>query len=154
MVQQSTKPSTLGFAMADSPIALLAWVYEKLRDWTDEYPWTDDEILTWVSIYQFSTAGPAASMRIYYEASHASREQFIKSMQYVPRVPLGISYYPKDLLPLPKSCVRTLGPIVFEIDHDRGGHFAAYECPDQFVGDLKVMFSKGGGGHQAVKEFL
>ncbi|KAL2833423.1 Alpha/Beta hydrolase protein [Aspergillus cavernicola] len=30
---------------------------------------TDDEILPWVSIYLFSTAGPAASTRIYYESS-------------------------------------------------------------------------------------
>lgn len=66
---QSTKPQTIGYAWNDSPVALLAWVYEKLHDWTDDYPWTDDEILTWVSIYYFSTAGPAASARIYYEVS-------------------------------------------------------------------------------------
>lgn len=47
--EQSTKPSTIGFALNDSPVALLAWIYEKLHDWTDNYPWTDDEILTWVS---------------------------------------------------------------------------------------------------------
>ena len=32
--------------LADSPVALLAWIYEKSHDWTDDYPWTDDEILT------------------------------------------------------------------------------------------------------------
>lgn len=50
-ILQSTKPQTIGFALADSPVALLAWIYEKLHDWSDKYPWTDDEILTWVSIY-------------------------------------------------------------------------------------------------------
>lgn len=64
---QSTKPQTIGYAWQDSPVALLAWMVEKLHDWTDDYPWTDDEILDWVSIYYFSTAGPAASARIYYE---------------------------------------------------------------------------------------
>jgi pimeloyl-ACP methyl ester carboxylesterase len=48
---QSTKPQTLGYALTDSPVALLAWIYEKLHDWTDSYPWTDDEICTWISIY-------------------------------------------------------------------------------------------------------
>lgn len=48
---QSTKPQTIGYALADSPVALLAWIYEKLHDWTDDYPWTDDEILIWVSTY-------------------------------------------------------------------------------------------------------
>ncbi|KAK6209388.1 hypothetical protein LQW54_006377, partial [Pestalotiopsis sp. IQ-011] len=58
---QGTKPHTIGFALADSPVALLAWVYDKLHEWTDSYPWTDEEILTWISIYYFSTAGADAS---------------------------------------------------------------------------------------------
>jgi hypothetical protein len=40
---QSTRPQTLGYALADSPVGLLAWVFEKLVDWTDAYPWEDDE---------------------------------------------------------------------------------------------------------------
>ena len=68
---QSTKPQTIGYSLADSPVGLMAWIYEKLHEWTDDYAWTEDEILTWVSIYWFSTAGPAASVRIYYEATHS-----------------------------------------------------------------------------------
>lgn len=30
---QSTKPQTLGYSLADSPVGLLAWIYEKLHDW-------------------------------------------------------------------------------------------------------------------------
>ena len=41
--EQSTKPQTLGYGLADSPVGLLAWIYEKLVGWTDDYPWTDDE---------------------------------------------------------------------------------------------------------------
>ena len=41
--EHSTKPQTLGYSLADSPIGLLAWIYEKLVTWTDDYPWTDDE---------------------------------------------------------------------------------------------------------------
>lgn len=41
--EQGTKPQTLGYALADSPAGLLAWIYEKLVTWTDAYPWTDDE---------------------------------------------------------------------------------------------------------------
>ena len=60
----STKPQTIGYSLSDSPVGLLAWIYEKLHDWTDDYEWRDDEVLTWVSIYWFSTAGPAASLRM------------------------------------------------------------------------------------------
>ncbi len=40
---QSTKPQTLAYALTDSPVGLLAWIYEKLVSWSDKYPWTDDE---------------------------------------------------------------------------------------------------------------
>ena len=43
MREQSTKPQTLGYGLADSPVGLLAWIYEKLVGWSDAYPWTDDE---------------------------------------------------------------------------------------------------------------
>ena len=41
--QQSTQPQTLGYSLSDSPIGLLAWIYEKLVAWTDAYQWEDDE---------------------------------------------------------------------------------------------------------------
>lgn len=41
--EQSTQPQTLGYSLADSPVGLLAWIYEKLVNWTDGYPWEDDE---------------------------------------------------------------------------------------------------------------
>ena len=69
-MEQATKPQTLAYALNDSPVALLAWIYEKLHDWTDGYMWTEDEIFTWVSVYQFSKAGPGAAHRIYYEVMH------------------------------------------------------------------------------------
>jgi hypothetical protein len=53
----ATKPQTLAYALADSPVGWLAWVYEKLVDWTDGYSWTDDEVCEWVSVHWFSRAG-------------------------------------------------------------------------------------------------
>ncbi|KAI0001404.1 alpha/beta-hydrolase [Xylariaceae sp. FL0662B] len=150
---QTTKPHTPGFALADSPVALLAWVYEKLRDWTDAYPWTDDEILTWVSIYAFSAAGPDASLRVYYEISHAQAATADGQSKGNPsvaafrwnKIPLGRSCFPKDVMVVPSSWGRTLGPVVFEKWHGEGGHFASYEKPELLVDDLRKMFGKDGG---------
>ncbi|KAH9169980.1 Alpha/Beta hydrolase protein [Lactarius sanguifluus] len=114
--EQSTKPQTIGYSLADSPVGLLAWIYEKLITWTDAYLWTDDEILTWVSIYWFSRAGPAASVRIYYELALSGEvPAFPKTT-----VPVGLSFFPKDLVPFPK------------------------EQPEGLVGDLRKMFGKSG----------
>ncbi|KAK4998834.1 hypothetical protein LTR66_002024 [Elasticomyces elasticus] len=142
---QATKPQTIGYAFSDSPVALLAWIYEKLHDWTDDYPWTDDEILTWVSIYLFSTAGPAASVRIYYEAIHTTtgvtRD---RTSQWIPKVKLGLCYAPQELTIVPRTWGRTLGPVVFESVKAKGGHFAAWEMPEEIEDDLRNMFGKGG----------
>ena len=147
--EQSTKPQTIGYSLNDSPIGLLAWIYEKLHDWSDGYAWTDDEILTWVSIYYFSEAGPAATSRIYYEVEHSNPGAFLAAQAYVD-VPLGIARFSKDLVLLPKLWNQTLGPIVYQSDYDNGGHFAAYERPDAIVHDLRAMFGKEGGAYGCV----
>ncbi|CAL1713413.1 unnamed protein product [Somion occarium] len=134
--EQSTNPQTLGYSLADSPAGLLAWIHEKLVTWTDGYPWTDDEILTWISIYWFSRPGPAASVRIYYEASTA--KDWDKT-QYVP-IPFGISLFPKELARVPKLWTRAIGKLVFASEHESGGHFAAHEKPAELADDLKKMF--------------
>jgi len=147
----STKPQTIGYALQDSPAALLAWIYEKLHDWTDieHCSWSDDEILTWVSIYYFSKAGPAASVRIYYEAfpSHVKPGGVTVNQaffDYIPNVKLGLSYFPKEILPMPHTWGRVLGPVVFESHHESGGHFAAWENPEAIASDLCEMFGKSG----------
>lgn len=154
--EQSTKPQTLGYALADSPVALLAWIYEKLHDWTDGYSWTDDEICTWVSIYWFSTAGPAANIRIYYESEHPQTQADAdvitrdRLQKWVPHVPLGLAYFPKELRVIPKTWGRTMGPVVFESEYEKGGHFAAWERPDAILKDLRSMFGKDGGAYGVV----
>lgn len=151
-LQQSTRPATSGIAWVDSPIALLSIFWEKLHDWSDDFPWTDDEILTWVSIYQFSVAGPDASASINCEMDHPSR--LPDARQWVPNVLIGLSYFPKDL-ELPPLCYgRTLGPVVFEHYHDEGGHFVAHEKPELLVGDVRKMFGKGGGAYSVTRQFL
>ncbi|MCJ1395409.1 hypothetical protein MMC18_008295, partial [Xylographa bjoerkii] len=148
--QQSTKPQTIGYALADSPVALLAWIYEKLKDWTDDYPWTEDEVLTWVSIYWFSTAGPAASTRIYYEALHSAKFRADEPEKWVPSVKLGLAYFPKEIMLFPRSWTRSIGPVVYENENSSGGHFAAWEKPESIAGDLRVMFGRGGGAYGVV----
>ncbi|KAF9046358.1 Alpha/Beta hydrolase protein [Panaeolus papilionaceus] len=138
--QQSTQPQTLGYSLADSPSGLLAWIYEKLILGSDEYPWTDDEVLTWLSIYWFSRAGPAASIRIYYEVVNANPGMQAGRGLDVTTVPMGHSYFPKEAIRLPRRWLQAPN-LVFESEHERGGHF---ETPDALAGDLRRMFGSGG----------
>ncbi|KAF8486934.1 Alpha/Beta hydrolase protein [Russula ochroleuca] len=139
---QSTRPQTLGYGLADSPVGMLAWIYEKLVQWTDSYPWTDEEVLTWISIFWFSRAGPAASVRIYYEVLRSS--DILDWYQSQVPVPVGISFFPKEMCQSPRAFLRADANVVFESEHDAGGHFAAYEKPEALADDLRRMFGKGG----------
>ncbi|KAL1950148.1 hypothetical protein VTO73DRAFT_5271 [Trametes versicolor] len=148
-MEQSTKPQTLGYNLADSPVGLLAWIYEKLVTWSDEYPWTDDEVIEWISIYWFSRSGPAASSFIYYEMSGGNAHDNSQGTQWM-SVPLGVSYFPGEVAQLPRSWSHLLGKVVFESDHNKGGHFAAFEQPEKLASDLRKMYGKGGPAHGVV----
>lgn len=45
---------------------------------------------------------------------------------------------------MPKTWAQTLGQVDFQSEHEKGGHFAAWERPEAIVGDLREMFGKNG----------
>ncbi|KAJ5093123.1 hypothetical protein N7456_008984 [Penicillium angulare] len=152
---QRTKPQTIGAALSDSPVALLTWIYEKLHDWSDSYPWTEDEILTWVSIYWFSVAGPEASVRVYYEGSHLQSDEDISYQRligHIPDVKVGFVHLPREISVVPRTWAAAMGPVVQQTEYDHGGHFAAWEVPEVIVRDLRNMFGKGGPCYGIIAE--
>lgn len=56
----------------------------------------------------------------------------------------------QELTIVPRTWGRTLGPVVFESEKTRGGHFLAYERPEEIVADLRAMFGSGGPCHNIV----
>ena len=59
-------------------------------------------VLEWVSIYWFSRAGPGESTRIYYEMSSGNTGTAFDGYVWQ-SVPMGASYFPKEVVRLPKS---------------------------------------------------
>lgn len=162
--QQATYPQTLGYALNDSFMGLLAWVYDKLHRWTDGYDWTDDEILEWVSIYTFSKAGPAASLRIYYESvakpptpkgkdslgyTWLSRDEII-STRIADCVKIAVANFPGEIIQVPGTWLKAVGNIVRETDFEKGGHFAAWEMPEVLVRDLRAFMGRSGEAYAVV----
>ncbi|KAF8895099.1 alpha/beta-hydrolase [Infundibulicybe gibba] len=123
---QATRPQTLGYGLADSPWAYLI---------------NPGVVLTWISIYWFSRAGPTATLRIYYEATKTEGNLLHKTEPTT--IPLGFSHFPKEVVIPPKKYVDSRAKSRFEADHESGGHFAAYEKPELLVGDVRKMFGKG-----------
>jgi hypothetical protein len=137
--QQSTRPQTIGYALVDSPVGQLAWIVEKFWAWTDcnghpENVLTRDELLDNVMTYWLPAAG-ASSARIYWE-SFASLNR-----DPVP-VPSGISVFPKEIFRTSRRWAeQRYTDLRFYQQHERGGHFAAFEVPEQFVVDVRAAFS-------------
>ncbi|KAJ8081389.1 hypothetical protein AAF712_009959 [Marasmius tenuissimus] len=147
-MEQSTQPQTVGYSLSDSPVGLLAWIYEKLVAWTDAYAWDDDEVLTWISIYWFSRSGPAASVRTYYEVAQSGGITNLPKTEVT--IPLGCSIFPRETVPMPRSWLTNFNVVLYE-RHEKGGHFAAHEVPELLVGDLRKMFGKGGPAYGVVE---
>lgn len=85
----------MAHGLTDSPVVVLAWILEKLYAWSDNYPWTDDELIAWVSLYWLSSAGPGASVRIYYElAWEKDRAVETARVGRLSHVKYGVAHFP------------------------------------------------------------
>ncbi len=106
-------------ALGDSPAGLAAWIVEKLQSWSDESAFTPDDLLTWVSAYWFTgTIGTSFSTYTEPFAIPARVE-----------TPTVLSAFPRDIKPAPRSYAEAFVNVVEFIEHDAGGHFAAWEQP-------------------------
>jgi epoxide hydrolase len=145
MKLQSTRPQTLAYALTDSPVGQLAWVVEKFREWTDaaevpEDAVDRDQLLTNVMLY-WLTATAGSSAQLYVETAELLPIAAVPPPLPPPlTVPLGVAVFPHDiLLPIRRFADHAFPNIVHWTEFDRGGHFAAMEEPELFVGDLRAF---------------
>jgi epoxide hydrolase len=137
--QQSTRPQTLGFGLADSPAGQAAWILEKFWAWTDcdghpENVLHRDELLDNVMMY-WVTNSATSSARLYWESFGKPRRGSTVS------IPVGVTVYPKEIVAPVREWMRADYPnIVYWSEQPRGGHFAAFEQPDLFVADIRACF--------------
>jgi epoxide hydrolase len=143
--QQSTKPQTIGYSLVDSPAGLCAWIVEKFWSWTDrdgplEDLLTRDEILDNVMLYWLTGTG-ASSARLYWESFKQVSEWFSGSNVDTVTVPTGCSIFPKEIpRPSRRWAAKRYTDIRQWSELDKGGHFAAFEQPELFVGEIRSFF--------------
>lgn len=134
---QGTRPQTVAFGLADSPIGQLAWIAEKFKEWTNPgKPLPDeavdrDHLLANISFYWFTnTAGSSA--QFYYESQHSKAGWTAPSS-----APVGFSAF--DTHPILKRVLNAYGNAAFWADHAEGGHFPAMEAPALLAADIKAF---------------
>jgi microsomal epoxide hydrolase len=98
----ATRPSTIGQVLSSSPLALLAWVGEKILDWTDEDPSTED-ILEKISLWWFTSTYPT-SIYVYREFHNSTTEEWLENFKIHKR--FGFSWFPHEVVPQPMSWIK------------------------------------------------
>ena len=147
--QQATRPQTIGYSLTDSPAGQMAWIVEKCHGWTDcghepggqsigghpEKALSKDAMLDTVSLY-WLTASAASSARLYW---HSFRNFSAGEIM----VPTGCSLFPNEIMRLSRRWAdRRYKNIVYWNELDRGGHFAAWEQPELFVGEVRAALAQ------------
>ncbi|KAF2801503.1 alpha/beta-hydrolase [Mytilinidion resinicola] len=129
MQEHATRPATIGLCLSSSPLALLAWIGEKFLAWSDTPP-SLPTILEAVSLYYLTDTFPR-SIFTYREPGIAGDPAWFIAK------PVGFSWFPKEVAPVPRAWVESTGRVVWWRAHDRGGHFAALERPGVVWGDVE-----------------
>jgi pimeloyl-ACP methyl ester carboxylesterase len=133
-----TRPQTIGYSLADSPVGLAAWCYDKLADWVltrgePERSLTRDEMLDNVTLYWLTNTGTSAA-RIYWENNANPRAVDVG-------IPAAVTVFPGEIYQVPRSWAeRAYHKLIYYHRVDKGGHFAAWEEPELFSDELRAAF--------------
>jgi len=136
------RPQTL-YSLADSPVGLAAWMidhdaasYAMIARVFDGQPegLTRDDVLDNVTFYWLTNTG-VSSARLYWE---------FKGAFFAPKgvkIPVAVSIFPDEIYAAPRSWVERAFPKLIHFNQlPKGGHFAAWEQPELFVGEMRASF--------------
>ena len=141
-IEMANRPQTL-YGLVDSPIGLAAWILD--HDWLSykvmasvfagqKEGLSRDDILDNITLY-WVTKTAISSARLYLENKFAF---------FAPKnvtVPVAVSVFPDELYPAPRNWVERAYPKLIHYNKlPKGCHFAAWEQPELFVGEMRAAF--------------
>jgi pimeloyl-ACP methyl ester carboxylesterase len=143
LIEQSTRPQTIGYSLADSPVGLAAWLidhdphsYEQIAHAFEGHPeggLTRDAILDDITLYWLTDSGASAA-RLYWENAHTVYKGQIN-------VSAAFTVFPGELWRAPRTWVeKTYTNLIYFNQVDKGGHFAAWEQPEVFASEVRAAF--------------
>jgi pimeloyl-ACP methyl ester carboxylesterase len=146
-VIQGTRPQTIGYSLADTPVGLAAWLldhdattYGHLAGLFAGEPYgaiTRDDWLDNTSVYWLTNTATSAA-RLYWQ-------QAVTGVNfYAPAdvsLPAAVTVFPDEYVTAPRSWTEQAYHKLFYFNHaERGGHFAAWEQPQVFAEEMRAAF--------------
>jgi pimeloyl-ACP methyl ester carboxylesterase len=140
--EMGNRPQTL-YALADSPMGLAAWMLDhdarsydliaRVFDGKTE-GLTKQDIVDNISLYWLTNTG-VSSARLYWE----SKLPFFDPKGVT--LPTAVSAYPDEIYTAPRSWTeKAYANLIYYNRLPRGGHFAAWEQPQEFTEELRTAF--------------
>jgi pimeloyl-ACP methyl ester carboxylesterase len=139
----NTRPQTIGYSLADSPVGMAAFFYDKFAAWTysggePERSLTKDEMLDDITLYWLTNTGTSSS-RSYWDAVAPGAGPF--TAINIPKVPVAVTIFPGEIYRAPRSWgEQNFHKLIYWNEVDKGGHFAAWEEPELFAHELRAAF--------------
>ncbi|WP_184086811.1 epoxide hydrolase family protein [Afipia massiliensis] len=134
-----TRPQAIGYALADSPIGLAAWIF----DYNNGEPTRRlqrDDVLDNITLYWLTNTATSAA-RIYWET--AGQSVVLATAQKTSEIslPVAITVFPDEVYRAPETWSRrAYRNLIYFNEADRGGHFAAWEQPELFSQEIRAAF--------------
>jgi pimeloyl-ACP methyl ester carboxylesterase len=145
--EMGNRPQTL-YGIADSPVGLAAWMLDhdarsltlisRVFDGQSE-GLSRDDVLDNITYYWLTNTG-VSSARLYWEATQASKGGGFFDPRNV-TIPVAVSVFPDEIYAAPRSWTeKAYSRLIYFNKLPVGGHFAAWEQPELFVGELRAAF--------------
>jgi pimeloyl-ACP methyl ester carboxylesterase len=128
---QSNQPQLVAYALADSPVGLMAWITQLM----DPEEVGDERFLTNFMIY-WLTGTAASSIRIYYENAHDPGAWAPKANS---GVPTAVAVFQDGDIAIRKYGEDT-NTIVRWTEYPHGGHYAVMTVPKDWLKDVREFF--------------
>jgi pimeloyl-ACP methyl ester carboxylesterase len=150
LIEQNTRPQTVGYALLDSPVALAAWMldhdtdsYQKIsRAFLGGQPsggLTRGSVVDNITLYWLTGTGASAA-RSYWENTQAAARAAGQPRPDV-KLPVGFTTFPGEIWRTPRSWAEKSYPSLSYFNEvGKGGHFAAWEEPELFATEIRAAF--------------
>jgi len=132
-VMNASRPQTIAAALADSPVATLAYheLFESFGNGTSLV--TPEQVLAQATLYWLTNTYGTA-VRYHYAEQRTGAEPVVSQGR------IGVAVFKDDFQTIRSLAERDNARIEHWSEFPRGGHFAALEVPDDVVRDLRVFF--------------
>jgi pimeloyl-ACP methyl ester carboxylesterase len=146
-VIQGTRPQTIGYSLADTPVGLAAWLldhdattYEHLAQLFAGHPYgaiTRDDWLDNTSLYWLTNTAASAA-RLYWQQAVTGTSIYAAADV---SLPAAVTVFPQEYVLAPRSWTeKAYHNLIYYHEAENGGHFAAWEQPQLFSEELRAAF--------------